>query len=28
VELAMAEGPRRFRVESIRRRLPGDPGGI
>jgi transcription elongation factor GreA len=25
VELTMAEGPRRFRVESIRRRLPGDP---
>jgi transcription elongation factor GreA len=28
VELEMAEGPRRYRVESIRRRLPGDPGGI
>ncbi|HEV8129429.1 MAG TPA: GreA/GreB family elongation factor [Candidatus Eisenbacteria bacterium] len=28
VELTMAEGPRRYRVESIRRRLPGDPGGI
>ena len=28
VELVMAEGPRRYRVESIRRRLPGDPGGI
>ncbi|HLQ66970.1 MAG TPA: GreA/GreB family elongation factor [Candidatus Limnocylindrales bacterium] len=25
VELAMIDGPRRFRVESIRRRLPGDP---
>jgi transcription elongation factor GreA len=25
VELTMAEGPRRYRVESIRRRLPGDP---
>jgi transcription elongation factor GreA len=24
VELAMAEGPRRYRVESIRRRLPGE----
>jgi transcription elongation factor GreA len=28
VELAMADGPRRYRVESIRRRLPGDPAGI
>jgi transcription elongation GreA/GreB family factor len=24
VELALEEGPRRFRVESIRRRLPSD----
>jgi transcription elongation factor GreA len=28
VELAMIDGPRRYRVESIRRRLPGDPAGI
>lgn len=28
VELEMPEGPRRYRVESIRRRLPGDPASI